>query len=224
MQHRILYPASYALLELQLGAGEAVTAEADAMVSMSMNMQMETGAKGGLFGALKRAVGGESMFQNTFTAQGGPGVLMLAPTMVGDITAREMRGESLFVQSGSYLASSTTIELDTKWGGARTFFSGEGLVVLKATGIGMLYLSSYGAIHPVTLGPGEKLVMDTGHMVAFDATMDYRVRTIGGLKQTLFSGEGLVVELTGPGTMYMQTRNFPAFVNYLVPKLPFKRT
>lgn len=224
MQHRILYPASYALLELQLGAGEAVTAEADAMVSMSMNMQMETGAKGVLFGALKRAVGGESMFQNTFTAQGGPGVLMLAPTMVGDITAREMRGESLFVQSGSYLASSTTIELDTKWGGARTFFSGEGLVVLKATGIGMLYLSSYGAIHPVTLGPGEKLVMDTGHMVAFDATMDYRVRTIGGLKQTLFSGEGLVVELTGPGTMYMQTRNFPAFVNYLVPKLPFKRT
>jgi uncharacterized protein (TIGR00266 family) len=224
MQHRILYPASYALLELQLGAGEAVTAEADAMVSMSMNMQMETGAKGGLFGALKRAVGGESMFQNTFTAQGGPGVLMLAPTMVGDITAREMRGESLFVQSGSYLASSTTIELDTKWGGARTFFSGEGLVVLKATGIGMLYLSSYGAIHPVTLGPGEKLVMDTGHMVAFDATMDYRVRTIGGLKQTLFSGEGLVVELTGPGTMYLQTRNFPAFVNYLVPKLPFKRT
>ncbi|MDO9100164.1 MAG: TIGR00266 family protein [Caldisericota bacterium] len=224
MQHRILYPASYALLELQLGAGEAVTAEADAMVSMSMNMQMETGAKGGLFGALKRAVGGESMFQNTFTAQGGPGVLMLAPTMVGDITAREMRGESLFVQSGSYLASSTTIELDTKWGGARTFFSGEGLVVLKATGMGMLYLSSYGAIHPVTLGPGEKLVMDTGHMVAFDATMDYRVRTIGGLKQTLFSGEGLVVELTGPGTMYMQTRNFPAFVNYLVPKLPFKRT
>jgi uncharacterized protein (TIGR00266 family) len=135
-----------------------------------------------------------------------------------------MRGESLFVQSGSYLASSTTIELDTKWGGARTFFSGEGLVVLKATGIGMLYLSSYGAIHPVTLGPGEKLVMDTGHMVAFDATMDYRVRTIGGLKQTLFSGEGLVVELTGPGTMYLQTRNFPAFVNYLVPKLPFKRT
>jgi uncharacterized protein (TIGR00266 family) len=224
MQHRILYPASYALLELQLGAGEAVTAEADAMVSMSMNMQMETGAKGGLFGALKRAVGGESMFQNTFTAQGSPGILMLAPTMVGDIAAREMRGESLFVQSGSYLASSTTIELDTKWGGARTFFSGEGLVVLKATGIGMLYLSSYGAIHPVTLGPGEKLVMDTGHMVAFDATMDYRVRTIGGLKQTLFSGEGLVVELTGPGTMYMQTRNFPAFVNYLVPKLPFKRT
>ncbi len=224
MQHRILYPASYALLELQLGAGEAVTAEADAMVSMSMNIQMETGAKGGLFGALKRAVGGESMFQNTFTAQGGPGVLPLAPTMVGDITAREMRGESLFVQSGSYLASSTTVELDTKWGGARTFFSGEGLVVLKATGIGMLYLSSYGAIHPATLGPGEKLVMDTGHMVAFDASMEYRVRTVGGLKQTLFSGEGLVVELTGPGTMYMQTRNFPAFVNYLVPKLPFKRS
>ena len=84
-------------------------------------------------------------------------------------------------------------------------------------------MSSYGAIHAVTLAAGEQLVMDTGHMVAFDAMMGYHVRTIGGLKQTLFSGEGLVVDLTGPGTIYMQTRNFGAFVNYLVPKLPFKR-
>ncbi|HZL82828.1 MAG TPA: AIM24 family protein [Candidatus Deferrimicrobium sp.] len=88
---------------------------------------------------------------------------------------------------------------------------------------GMFFMSSYGAIHAVTLAPGEQLVMDTGHMVAFDATMGYHVRTVGGLKQTLFSGEGLVVDLTGPGTIYMQTRNFGAFVNYLVPKLPFKR-
>jgi uncharacterized protein (TIGR00266 family) len=190
------------------------------MVSMSPNIQMETGTKGGLFGALKRAVGGESMFQNTFTAENVSGIITLAPTMVGDIAAREMRGESLFVQSGSFLASSPSIDLDTKWGGARTFFSSEGLFVLKATGMGMLFLSSYGAIHAVTLAPGEQLVMDTGHMVAFDATMGYHVRTVGGLKQTLFSGEGLVVDLTGPGTIYMQTRNFGAFVKYLAPKLP----
>ena len=99
----------------------------------------------------------------------------------------------------------------------------DGVDSLKATGVGMFFMSSYGAIHAVTLAPGEQLVMDTGHMVAFDATMGYNVRTVGGLKQTLFSGEGLVVDLTGPGTIYMQTRNFGAFVNYLVPKLPFKR-
>jgi uncharacterized protein (TIGR00266 family) len=220
MQYKIMYQPSYSLLELQLDPSESILAESDAMVSMSPNIQMETGAKGGLFGALKRAVGGESIFQNTFTAQNGTGIITLAPTMVGDIAAREMRGESLFVQSGSFLASSPSIDLDTKWGGARTFFSSEGLFVLKATGMGMLFLSSYGAIHAVTLAPGEQLVMDTGHMVAFDATMGYHVRTVGGLKQTLFSGEGLVVDLTGPGTIYMQTRNFSAFVKYLAPKLP----
>ena len=166
---------------------------------------------------------GEDRRHRRRSAQDGLGTVTFAPTMVGDIAAREMRGESLFVQSGSFLASSPTIELDTKWGGARTFFSSEGLFVLKATGVGVLFMSSYGAIHAVTLAPGEQLVMDTGHMVAFDATMGYHVRTVGGLKQTLFSGEGLVVDLTGPGTIYMQTRNFGAFVNYLVPKLPFKR-
>jgi uncharacterized protein (TIGR00266 family) len=222
MQYKIMYQPSYSLLELQLDPSESVLAESDAMVSMSPNIAMETGARGGRFGALKRAVGGESLFQNTFTAQNGTGVITLAPTMVGDIAVREMQGESLFVQSGSFLASSPSIDLDTKWGGARTFFSREGLFVLKATGTGMLFLSSYGAIHAVTLAPGEQLVMDTGHMVAFDATMGYHVRTIGGVKETLLSGEGLVVDLTGPGTIYMQTRNFGAFVKYLAPKLPQK--
>ncbi|MGB9666765.1 MAG: TIGR00266 family protein [Candidatus Cryosericum sp.] len=223
MQYKIMYQPSYSLLELQLDPSESVIAESDAMVSMTPNVSIDTGSKGGLFGALKRSIGGESMFQNTFTAQGGPGTLTLAPTMVGDIAARQMTSESLFVQSGSFLASSPSITLDTTWGGARTFFSREGLFVLKVTGAGMLFMSSYGAIHAVTLGPGEQLVMDTGHMVAFDATMGYHVRPIGGVKQTLFSGEGLVVDLTGPGTIYMQTRNFSAFVNYLVPRLPFKR-
>ncbi|MHB8071249.1 MAG: TIGR00266 family protein [Candidatus Cryosericum sp.] len=222
MQYKIMYQPSYSLLELQLDPSESILAESDAMVSMSPNVQMATGARGGLFGALKRAVGGESIFQNTFTAQNGTGVITLAPTMVGDIAVREMHGESLFVQSGSFLASSPSIDLDTKWGGARTFFSREGIFVLKATGTGMLFLSSYGAIHAVTLAPGEQLVMDTGHMVAFDETMGYHVRTIGGVKETLLSGEGLVVDLTGPGTIYMQTRNFGAFVKYLAPKLPQK--
>lgn len=223
MQYKIMYQPSYSLLELQLDPSESVLAESDAMVSMSPNMAMETGAKGGVWGALKRAVGGESMFQNTFTAQNGSGILTLSPTLVGDIAVREMQGESLYVQSGSFLASSPSIELDTKWGGARTFFSSEGLFVLKATGVGLLFLSSYGAVHAVTLGPGQQLVMDTGHMVAFDATMGYHVRMIGGLKQTLFSGEGLVVDLTGPGTIYMQTRNFSSFVRHLAARLPEKK-
>ena len=223
MKYRILYQPSYSLLDLILETSESIIAEADAMVTMSPNITMDTGSKGGVFGAFKRAMGGESMFQNTFIAKDGEGTLTLAPTMMGDIIAREMKGESLIVQSGSFLASAPSINLDTKWGGGKMFFSGEGLFALKASGTGMLFLSSYGAIHSITLGDGEKLVMDTGHMVAFDASMDYKVRTVGGLKQTLFSGEGLVVDLTGPGTIYIQTRNFNAFVSYLIPKLPFKK-
>jgi len=224
MQYKIMYQPSYSLLELQLDPSGSVVAESDAMVSMTPNVNMETGAKGGLFGALKRAVGGESMFQNTFTAQDGPGRVAFAPTMVGDIAAREMRGESLFVQSGSFLASSPSIELDTKWGGGPDVLLQRRAVRPQSHRCGHalhVQLRCHPCGHTCSRGAAGH-----GHwpyMVAFDATMGYHVRTVGGLKQTLFSGEGLVVDLTGPGTIYMQTRNFGAFVNYLVPKLPFKR-
>ena len=112
------------------------------------------------------------------------------------------------------------VNIDTKWGGAKTFFASEGLILLKATGNGKLILSSYGAIHEINLAAGEKHIVDTGHFVAFDETLGFVVKKVGGLKSTMLSGEGLVVELTGPGKALLQTRSTDAFLSWLIPKLP----
>ena len=110
--------------------------------------------------------------------------------------------------------------MDTKWGGAKTFFSKEGFFLLKVHGSGDLFLTSYGAIHEIALASGESYIVDTGHMVAFDDSVGYRVQRVGGLKSTLFSGEGLVCRLTGPGRIFIQSRSADAFLAWLIPNLP----
>ena len=222
MQHEILYQPSYSLLRVQLKQGESVSAEAGAMVSMSSGVEIETKARGGVFGALKRSVlGGESFFVNTFKASSDEEVTF-APSLPGDINAISLQGNTIFAQSGAYIASSPDIQVDTKWGGAKTFFSKEGFFLLKLSGTGDLFLSSYGAIHQVDLAVGQKYRVDTGHMVAFEESVQYAVTRVGGLKSTMFSGEGLVVELTGPGKIYLQTRSADAFLAWLIPHLPAK--
>ena len=221
MQVEIRYRPSYSLALVKLDPGEAIRAEAGAMVSMSPGLALETKVTGGLLAGLKRSfLGGESFFMNTYRAPAQGGEITLAPVLPGDMIVRELRDESLLVQSGSYVASSEGINLDTKWSGARTFFAREGLIMLRVSGTGTLILSSYGAIHEVDLGPGESYTVDTGHLVAFTEGMGFRVRTVGGLKSTLFSGEGLVVDLTGPGKILIQTRSEDAFLTWLIPKLP----
>jgi uncharacterized protein (TIGR00266 family) len=222
MEHEVLYRPSYSLLRVKLSRAEAICAEAGAMVSMSSGIEMRTAAKGGIFGALKRSVlGGESFFVNTFTAN-EPGEVTLAPALPGDIYALDVIGQSVYAQSGAYIASSPQIEIDTKWGGAKTFFSREGLFLLKLSGTGKVFLSSYGAIHEVELAPGQRYTVDTGHMVAFDQSVRYGVKRVGGLKSTLFSGEGLVCELTGPGKIMIQSRSADAFLAWLIPQIPKK--
>jgi uncharacterized protein (TIGR00266 family) len=224
MQTKIEYRPSYSLAVVTLDPGETIQAEGGAMVSMSPGITLETKAAGGLMASLKRSVlGGESFFMNTFRASSGGGEITLAPTLPGDMVMRELRGEALLVQSGSYVASSEGVSVDTTWGGAKTFFAREGLILLKVSGTGKLLLSSYGAIHEVDLAPGQSYTVDTGHLVAFGEGVGFNVRRIGGLKSTLFSGEGLVVDLTGPGKVFMQTRSEDDFLTWLIPKLPKER-
>ena len=221
MRHEVKYQPSYALALVTLDPGESIQAEAGAMVSMSPTIQMETSARGGVLSGLRRSVlGGESFFINTFRAE-ETGEVTLAPALPGDIAALELTGGStLLVQSGSFLAATEGVEVDTKWGGGKSFFSSEGLFLLRCTGQGTIWLSSYGAIHPIDLGVGELYTVDTGHMVAFDDSVQYDVGRSGGWKSTLFSGEGLVVKLTGPGRFYMQTRSEDSFLSWLLPKIP----
>jgi uncharacterized protein (TIGR00266 family) len=220
MEIEILYQPSYSLGVLKLGPGEKVV-EGGAMVSMSHEVTLETEATGGFLKSLTRSMlSGESFFQNVYLAPSGGGEVTVAPALPGDLYSLGLESESLMVQSGSYVASELGVELDTKWTGAKTFFASEGLTMLRASGSGKLLLSSYGAIHEMNLEAGDTHSVDTGHLVAFTEGMSFEVRKIGGVKSTLFSGEGLVVDLTGPGRVLMQTRSTDAFLTWLIPKLP----
>ena len=213
---------AFALAVINLQAEQAIHAEAGAMVSMSANVDLHSEMKGGVFGALKRAVGGESAFVSTFTAKGGPGEVTLAPGSPGDVAGIEMRAQTFMVQSTSYLAGDMSLQVDTKFGGAKSFFGGEGLFVLQVTGTGLLLVSSFGAIHRKTLRPGESYVVDTGHLVAWEGHMQYNLRKAArsGFFRSYMSGEGLVAEFAGPGEILIQTRNLAAFASQLRPYLP----
>jgi uncharacterized protein (TIGR00266 family) len=220
MQAEILYRPAYSMAVVTLDPLEEIQVEAGSMVSMTAGMSLKTRAEGGLLRSLSRSLlGGESFFMNVYQAPDQGGQINLAPTLPGDLMILEMHEDSLLIQSGSYVASSAGLQIDTKWSGARTFFASEGLIMLRASGTGLLFLSSYGAIHPIELGPGQPYTVDTGHLVAFSDQMGFRVRTIGGVRSTLFSGEGLVVDMTGPGRVFMQTRSEDAFLSWLVPHL-----
>ena len=219
--YQIEHQPAFSLAILKLQAEQSIMAEAGAMVSMSANIELQSQMKGGLLGALKRAAGGESAFVSTFTARGGPGEVTLAPGAPGDIAAIEMRNQTFFVQSSSYLAGDASLVVDTKWGGAKSFFGGEGLFVLMVQGQGLLLVSSFGAIHRKTLAPGERYVVDTGHLVAWEGTTQYTLRkAASGFFRSMVSGEGIVAEFSGPGELLIQTRNLAALAGLLKPFFP----
>jgi uncharacterized protein (TIGR00266 family) len=218
---QIEHQPSFSLAVLTLQPEQSIMAEAGAMVSMSANVELQSQMKGGLLGALKRAAGGESAFVSTFTARGGPGEVTLAPGTPGDIAAIELNNQSFFVQSSSYLAGDASLTVDTKWGGAKSFFGGEGLFVMLVQGQGLLLVSSFGAIHRKRLQPGERYVVDTGHLVAWEGTTQYTLRkAAAGFFRSMVSGEGIVAEFTGPGELLIQTRNLAALAGLLKPFFP----
>lgn len=210
---------AFTLARVGLEQGEAVKAESGAMVSMTGTVEIETRMQGGFLKALARkAFTSESFFQNTFTATRGPGEVTFAPSLPGDIRLRELHGEDIILQSGAYLASDPRVEIETKWGGAKSFFSREGLFLLRAWGQGPLLFSSYGAIVEVPVPPSG-YVVDTGHIVAFEPSLHWDVRKVGGIKSLLFSGEGLVCRFEGEGKLWLQTRSFDSFLGEIVPHL-----
>jgi len=223
MNIEILYRPSYSLGVIKLAPNEQIRVDAGSMVSMSEGVTIETKAAGGFLKSLSRAVlGGESFFQNFFQAPVGGGEVTVAPDLPGDVFYLELQNEKLMVQAGSYLASEISVELNTKVS-MKAFMSAEGVSMLEASGSGKLLLSSYGAIHEKILAAGEKYTVDTTHLVAFNGTMNVELKTVGGLKSTVLSGEGLVVSITGPGRLLLQTRSPKAFLDWIIPHLPKSR-
>lgn len=225
MKVDIRYGPAYALAMVTLDPQESIQVESGAMVGMSPDLEMKTEASGGFLKSLSRSMfGGESFFLNTYKADKAGESIALAPPLPGDISVIELKGETLLVQSGSYLAASTGVQVDTKWKGAKTFFGGEGLIMLRVSGHGTLIVSSYGAIHPMELAADQSYVVDSGHLVTFDENINYKVKKVAGWKSTLFSGEGLVVELSGPGKLTLQSRSQDSFLSWLIPKIPKQTT
>lgn len=221
MQVQIKHQPAFALAVVSLAPNEEVKVEPGAMVSFSEGMASETAVVGGFFSGLKRALGGEAFFQNTFKAPQIGGEITLAPALSGDInTVQVAPNMPILLQSGAYLAAEPGVNFDTSWGGAKGFFGGQGLLLLRVSGQGKLLFSAYGALEERVLGPGQTYTIDTGHIVLMDSTLQFKVRGMGSWKKTIFGGEGLVCELTGPGRVLMQTRSEAEFLGWLIPKLP----
>ena len=225
MQYEILDAPDFGFVRVSFdGPGETLTTESAAMVARDTHVSMTTNMPGGLLGAAKRKLlGGESLFQNTFTASGPGQRLLIAPAPEGDVRVHGLRrGEGLFLSSGNWLANGGGVTLDTKWGGARGFFSGTGLFLLRCDGEGPVFFSSAGAIHEVEVGPAG-YICDTSHVVGFTGALQYSVRKVGGLKSLFFSGEGLVCEFRGQGRLWIATRSADRLAAFLHPFRPVQR-
>jgi len=223
MQVEISSGPAFAFGEITLPPGGAVRVEAGAMAMTRGDVDIATSTQGGFMKGLRRSLGGESFFVNDFSSKSG-GLVGVAAALPGDMVLAALDGsQDVLVQSGSWIASDPSVDVDAKWGGGKTFFSGEGLVLLRCSGRGDMLMSSYGAIRFTTLAPGETITLDTGHVVAFDAAVQYKVRKAGSWKSTLLGGEGLVTDFTGPGRVWLQTRSSSDLIGWITSRLPASR-
>jgi uncharacterized protein (TIGR00266 family) len=223
MRYEVLDAPDFGLLKVTFErAGEHIVAESGAMVAMDTKIKTETSMRGGMLAAAKRKMlGGESLFQNTFTAEADGQRLFLAAPAEGDLRALQLGpGQNYFMQSGAYLAHVGELQLDTKWGGVKSFFGGIGFFMLRVTGPGTVFYSSYGAIHVVNVN--GTYTCDTGHIVGFSPELTYNIRKFGGYKGLFFSGEGLVCEFSGQGQLLLQTRNASTLAGFLQPYRPVR--
>lgn len=230
MQSAIEFGPSYAMATVDLAPGEAVTVEAGSMVGMSSGMQIKThigGSRSGFFGALlnfllalvRKFLGGETLFVNTYSPPAGQsGRVLMAPALSGDIVHYRLDGaRTLMVQGSSYLASTGDVVVKTKFGGFKSLFSGEGAFWLRCGGTGDLWVNCYGAMHEIDVN--GVYIVDTGHVVAFDDTIDYKIKGAGSLKSTLMSGEGLTMHFRGQGKLFIQSRNLGGTIHWITPRL-----
>ena len=210
MEFRIENQPVFTTLTIAMQQGESFKAEAGAMVAMSTTLEMQAKGSGkGFLGSIKAAIGGEAFFAAVYTAEHGPGELVLAPTMPGDVLRFDLHG-TIYAQGGAYLAGDPSLEISTQ-GSFKALIAGEGLFLSKISGNGTVFLNSYGAIIERELSAGETYRVDTGHIVAFQESVTYKLRKAArGIFSTLASGEGLVCEYTGPGKIWIQTRNLNA--------------
>ena len=205
METEVRNRPSFANIRVQLSAGDSIIAESDAMASMSSSIEMSTRFNGGPIRAVgKRFFGGESLFVNEFTTHSS-GELVLTQPFPGDIECIALKGNTLDLQPGAYVASEPGVTLGLGWAGISSFVGREGLFRLKVSGHGRIWFGAYGGIFVREIE--NEYVVDTGHLVAYEPTIGIRMGMAGGIFSSFFGGEGLVTRVTGPGRIYMQSRS-----------------
>lgn len=219
MEYRVEAGPAYSVLIVTLEPGETIVVEPGSYMLHRGDVEIETSSGGILRGIARALLGGESFFLNRITARSRAEV-WIAPSLPGDIAAVELRGGSLVIQDGSYLAHTGRIEVSTAWRGLRGLLAEGELVWTRARGTGTVFINSYGAIRMLELGEGEAVTIDNMHFVALEETVRWRIRKWGGLKSAIFGGEGLVVDVEGPGRVWVQTRNLPLFARAIRRFLP----
>ena len=207
-----------------LESGEKMITEGGAMSWMSPNMQMETTTNGGLGKALSRSFSGESMFQNIYTAEGGPGMIAYASCFPGSIRAFEIApGKEIILQKTAFLASESGVSLETffrkKLGSG--LFGGEGFIMQKVSGSGIMFAEFDGYVVEYELEAGQQLLVDTGHVAAMSASCSFDIQSVKGAKNKFFGGEGFFnTVITGPGHLWLQTMPLANMANALIPYMP----
>ena len=215
MQFQIHGNPDYGELTVGLEPGERFRIESGAMSRMSRHLDVKSRMLGGFLSALVRKLfGGEAFFVGEYSGEHG-GWLTLSPRLPGTVLHRKLNGDSIWLTAGSFLACTPDVHLRTKFGGFRAFFSGEGAFLIEASGHGDLFLNAYGAVMEREVK--GSFIVDTGHVVGFEPSLSYRIRGMGGLKQTLFSGEGLVMRFEGHGKIFLQTRTLGETAGWLSP-------
>jgi uncharacterized protein (TIGR00266 family) len=223
MKVDILHQPDSAIAKIVMSPQEELVAEAGSMVAMSGSIQTSTtlrkGKGGGLMSGLKRMLAGESLFLSVFRTHGEGGDVFLAPKLLGDILPYQMQNQELVVQATGYLASTPGVDVEVGFQGFKSFFSGESIFWLRASGQGLVLLSAFGGIYEIDVN-GE-YVVDTGHIVAFERSLEF---TIGKANNSwagaIFGGEGLVCRFKGRGKLYCQTHNPGAFGSLVGAQLP----
>lgn len=207
-----------------LNPGETVVCQKGAMTWMSSNMKMVTNVGGGIGKVFNKMLTRESMFQNEYTAQGGFGEIAFGASVPGQILAIQVNpNRNIVAQKSAFLASEKGVEMEIffqkKIGSG--FFGGEGFIMQKFYGNGMVFLEVDGSVIEYDLDPGESLLVDTGYLCAMDSTVSIDVEMIKGVSNALFGGEGLFnTKITGPGHVWLQTMPMPQFADSLRPYFP----
>lgn len=220
-----MYEDSFPIVKYNLDKGEKIKAESDAMIAMSTNLDVTGGVEGGILKGITRMLAGEKFFFQYITANRGPGEVLFGHATPGGIIDVELDGSyGLRVQKDGFLASTEHVEISTEVQNlTKGLFSGEGFFVLNVTGKGTVFLSSYGAIHAINLEPGEEVIIDNGHLVAWADYMNYKIeKASAGWGNSIMSGEMLVCRFTGPGVVLIQTRNPSGFRTW-IEKMGFSR-